>query len=166
MKNFPQLENKDYLIRISVIALAAIAPFICIFSQGIQISISTYWKTDLQPLFIVANALTSYYLYSVKNWKLSAVMLLLLTAFSVDLYGALHDTLAITFFLVNLYPLFVSHHYRWIIIPYLTSLPVLIFFGMLWAEIVAIWSLCLYHGIALTKFYQFTYRNKPIEDGE
>lgn len=148
----PKIPPRDFTIRFSAIALAAIAPFICILSHGIEPSISSYWNTNLQPLFIITNFVTALYFIGMDNWRVSGILLLALTAFSVDLYQALHDITAIIFFLVNLWPLYHSHHYRWVIFIYLASLPVL-FFGMLWAEIVAILSLCLHQGLKLRKLY-------------
>ena len=153
MKILKHLEEKDFSLRMMVVIFAAISPFILIFSHGVERSLSAYWNTDLQPIFIITNFTTAYYFFTLKNWWLSALLLILLTAFSVSLYGDLHDILAVMFFLSNLYPLYKTNHYRWIIIGYLTALPILPLFGMLWAEIVAIEFLCLYQLLILRKLY-------------
>jgi len=144
------LGKYQYLLRIAVIILAAVSPFICLMYYGYLPSISSYWNTDLQPLFIIANAATSYYLYSIRDWKMSALMLLLLTSFSLTLFPAVHNILAITFFIVNVYPLVKTNHFKWCIWPYLASLVVLPF-SMTVSEIIAIDSLCVYHMLLLIK---------------
>ncbi len=145
-----KLGKYQYFLRVAVIILAAIFPFICLLSYGYLPSISSYWNTDLQPLFIIANAATSYYLYSIKDWKMSALMLLLLTSFSLTLFPIVHNILAIVFFIVNVYPLTKTNHFKWCIALYLTSLIVLPW-SMTFAEIIAIEVLCLYHLLVLIK---------------
>lgn len=149
------IEKKDYYLRLGVIMLAVISPFICLIVHGYEPSISSYWRTNLQPLFILANAATSYYLYSIKDWKYSAYGLLLLTAFSVELYPAIHNFIAILFFLANIIPLTRTNHFKWCIYPYLSSLVVLPF-SMTYSEIIAILSLCLYHYLMLRKAYNIS----------
>lgn len=156
----PNIPPKEFSLRFGVIFLAAIAPLICILSNGIEPSVSSYWKTDLQPLFILANFFTAFFFLSIKDWRISGGLLILLTAFSIDLYGSLHDTVAIIFFLYNLWPLYFSKINRWIIFLYLTSLPILILFGMLWAEIIAIEALCLHHGLNLYELYKHSKKHE------
>lgn len=136
-----------------VIVFAFSSPYICLFYHGYLPSLSSYWKSDLQPLFIIANAATSYYLFSIKRWWPSAICLLILTAFSVELFPKIHNITAVVFFLMNLYPLLKASHYKWIVYLYLTSVIVLPF-SMLFSEIIAINSLCLYHGLLLNKLYK------------
>jgi len=148
-----RLTKEDYQIRLGVIVLAFLSPILCLFLHGYQPSLSSYWTTEMQPLFIVANATTSFYLYQTKTWRASALMLLLLTAFSIELYPNMHNGLAGVFFIVTLYPLWVTHHYKWVFWIYIFSLVVLLF-SMLIAEIIAIWSLCLHQGLVLNKLYK------------
>lgn len=159
MEALPRITDNDLLLRVGVIALAAVTPFICILTQGSAHSLSYYWKTDLQPLFIFTNILTAYYFLNINNWRFSALLLLLLTAFSVDLYGTLHDILATMFFLANVRPLYLNHHYRWVILLYLMALPIL-HISMLWSEIVAIESLCLHQGLMLRKLHKLNSTKK------
>ena len=140
----------QYLLRIAVILLATISPFICLIYYGYLPSLSSYWDTNLQPLFIIANAATSYYLYSIKDWKISALMLLLLTSFSLTLFPQVHNILAVAFFIINVYPLVKTNHFKWCIWPYLGSLVVLPW-SMTISEIIAIDTLCVYHMLLLIK---------------
>jgi hypothetical protein len=135
----------------AVIALAVISPFICLSLYGYLPSISSYWRTGLQPLFIIANATTSYYLYSVKRWRIPALFLLLLTSFSVELYPTFHNILAVGFFISNIIPLLKTNRFKWTIYPYASSLLILPF-SMTFAEIIAIISLCIYHALILKRY--------------
>jgi hypothetical protein len=146
------LSKTEFQVRAAVIALAFLTPIICLMGYGYMPSLSAYWKTEMQPIFIIANATTSYYLYSMKQWKIPALFLLLLTAFSVEMYGALHNALAIIFFVVTLWPLFMSNHFKWIKWVYLSSLLALPW-SMMIAEMIAITALCGYNGLLLHKTY-------------
>lgn len=156
----PKIPSQDLLIRFAVIAIAAISPFILIFSNGVLPSISSYWNTDLQPLFILTNFFTAFYFLNLKNWRISGALLLLLTAFSVEVYGSLHNVAAIIFFIFNLYPLFFSNQFRWVTYLYLLAIPVFIIFGMLWGEIVAVEFLCLHQWLRLHKLYRLSNLHK------
>lgn len=145
---------KDIHIRIIVVIFGAIYPFLLLLSGDLLPSISSYWTSSMQPLFVLANAMTSYYLFNVTNWRGSAIFLLLLTAFSIEYYRNFHLLLAVMFFVINIYPLMKTRHFRWVIWIYLCSLPVLYFFGMFWAEVVAIEALCLYQGLVIRKINQ------------
>jgi hypothetical protein len=102
--------------------MAAIAPFIYIGSIGELPSISSYWITPMQPMFIIVNASTSYFLFSLNRWRIPAVMLLLLTAFSFNTNESLHNIFAICFFLFNFYPLLLNKKINWVIVPYSASI--------------------------------------------
>lgn len=156
MLNKFKITDKDYIIRMSVILLAALTPYICILGYGYLASLSLYWQTDIQPLFIIANVTTSYYLYSISKWKLSALMLLLLTAFSIDLYPLIHNILAGGFFILTIIPLLKSKHFRWTLWLYVSAI-FFFFWSMLFAEIVAITALCTYHALVLRRIHRLTY---------
>jgi len=153
-----RLTKGDYQIRLGVLVLAFISPILCLILWGYEPSLSTYWKTEMQPLFIISNATTSFYLYQVKSWRPSALTLLLVTAFSVELYPGIHNVLAVVFFIITIYPLWVTHHFKRVVWIYIVSLGVLPF-SMLGAEIIAIFALCLYHGLMLDKIYKLN-KNK------
>lgn len=140
-----------------VIILAALTPLILFWTQGYLPSISSYWETPMQPLFIITNASTSYHLYGIKNWRLSAFLLLFLTAFSVTDFALIHNIVAVFFFITCLYPLYLSRHYRFVFWIYLASLPLMIpslFIG----ESIAVVALCLYHGLVIFKIKRLSKR--------
>jgi len=152
-----KIEAFDFFIKIFVVVLAALLPFILYSTQGYYPSISSYWETPMQPLFIITNASTSYHMYGIKNWRLPAFLLLFLTAFSVTDFALIHNIVAALFFIVCLYPLYVSRHLRFIFWAYLASLPFMLY-SMLLGESLAVLSLCLYHLIILVKIKIFAGR--------
>ena len=91
--------SREILIRLFAILLAMAQPVIILMYFGDDIrSVSSVWGTPLQPLFVITNAITSFVLYEHKRWIPSAILLLLLTAFSMDLFPVLHNWLAYGFF--------------------------------------------------------------------
>lgn len=138
------LHRKDFLIRLFVIIIAIISPFVYIISEGILPSLSAYWETPMQPMFIIVNASTSFFLFSVERWRISAILLLALTAFSVENYLYAHNFFAVCFFLMNIHPLVKSKRTRIPMIIYLCSI-FFLFNSILYAEIFAIIVLCTTH---------------------
>jgi len=53
----------DFITRLFVVVLAVLQPFIIYFYCGELNSISQSWETDLQFLFILTNALVSYFFF-------------------------------------------------------------------------------------------------------
>ena len=145
-------------VRILVLAIAIISPFLCIGIEGELSSYSAYWGTDMRPIFIFTNAATSYFLYSMKNWWFPALFLMFLTAFAIDQYLWVHNITAILFFIFCGISIRLGRKYDYYLIPYLSSIIFLIFFGILWAEIVAILTICAYHTHRLIKFYRISNR--------
>lgn len=152
-----RIDNFDFLVKMFVIVLAALTPLILYFTQGYHPSISTYWRTPMQPLFIIVNAITSYYLFGIKNWKFPAFFMLMLTAFSVTDFMIFHNIVAGMFFVSCLVAIHISRHLRFIFWMYLISLPVMIY-DLLLGESLAVFSLCLYHAIVLIKINKFANR--------
>lgn len=147
-------DNVNFILKIGIIFLSFIAPLIMILSYGKMPSISSYWNTPIQPLFILTNALTTYVFMDLPKWRLSGIFLFLLTIFSLEYYNHFHDILATIFFIVNLYPLYSLQRYRLVIIPYLLSciwLP-----DLFWFEVHAITVLCIYHLNLLIKVRSIT----------
>jgi len=149
------LDKKNYniIIRFSILVIAFLTPMIML-SYDKLLSISSYWETPLQPLFIFSNALTTYIFITLPKWRFSAVLLFLLTIFSVEYYPTLHDIFAISFFIINLYPLFSIKRYRLLIIPYVFSLIWLP--DLFWVEVHALTVLCIYHLFLMIKLYKIT----------
>jgi hypothetical protein len=153
------ITTKDFILRLSVVIIAAISPFIYILSVGELPSISSYWESSMQPMFIFVNASTSYFLFSLNKWKISAIFLLLLTAFSFEMYFVAHHVFAIAFFLFNLYPIILNKKTRWLIFPYLAS-GIFIFYSILYAEIFAIVVLCYLHLNNLIRYWKLSKEKK------
>lgn len=163
LERLSNVKGFEYYTRLSVILFATIASFIMIYFEGILPSISNYWATPMQPIFIIANATTSYFLYKIPNWKAAAVFLLLLTAFSIDFHRIAHNVLSVAFFVVSSYPLWRSRHYKFCFWVYLSSL-VAMYFSILAGEIVAIVSLCTYHLLVLNRVNNWNTSGKKIQN--
>jgi len=150
----PHISKTEYYLRLAVILLALITPIFFLVSEGYLPSISSYWRTPVQPLFIITNAATSYYFFGSHNtWKIPATFLLLLTAFSVDSYPMVHNIFAILFFISCLIPLYKTHHYQeffWIYMSSVVFMPL----SMTLGESLAIAVLCVYHALMLNKIYK------------
>lgn len=142
----------DYLLRVCVVLFAAFSPFFCLLFSGYEKSLSQYWVTEMQPVFIIANSLTAYYLIGIPKWKLSACLLLLVTAFSIEYYPEIHNIVAIMFFIVCIYPLHIANNYKFCKWIYLLAIPI-VPFSLLFAEIIAIIAICMFHLLTLNKLY-------------
>lgn len=133
-----------FYLKVIAIILAMVQPFILMSCFGELNSLSAYWDTSGQPLFIITNATTSYFLFSTKSWQVPALCLLGVTAFPFSEYHILHNVLAITFFAVALIPMIRLARFRYYLIPYMVGVcivPQNLFYG----EIVCIVTICLYH---------------------
>jgi len=152
--DFKKTNKYNFIIKMSIIVLSLITPFVMLLSIGKMGSISSYWDSYFQPLFILTNALTTYIFMDLPKWRLSGILLFLLTIFSVEYYNILHTIFAVLFFIVNLYPLYSLKRYRLVIIPYILSclwLP-----DFFWFEVQAIIVLCFYHFYLLLRIYRMT----------
>lgn len=107
-------------------------------------SLSKYWFTKLQPFFIISNAATSYYFFSLHRWRIPAFFLLLLTAFSVDHYQHLHNVFAVFFFLSCIYSMSMVRRGRIFIPIYLATLPIFVW-SIIGGEVAAITVIASYH---------------------
>lgn len=137
--------NFDFYKRLFVVIVAILQPFIIYFVCGNLKSISSSWDTILQPLFIITNAMVSYFFFDLPKWRLPSVSLLLLTAFPTTVYNNFHDIVAILFFVLCIYPMFLVKRFRFYLIIYFFSLVIGLFYGLFWMETWGIITLCLYH---------------------
>ena len=79
------------------------------------------------------------------------MLLLFLTSFSVESFLILHNVFAVSFFLFNVYPIYLNKKIKWAIFPYLLS-PIFLIHSILYAEIFAITILCLAHLYLLVRY--------------
>jgi len=156
------MSKGELSVRTSALLLALIAPLACIAIYGWEYSYSQYWETPLQPLFILSNIITAYYLFDSERWKVPAIFLVLLIGFSVEDYVSIHNLMAVCFFLACVVPLTTTNHFKWILKPYLAC-TILVFYDMLLAEILSIACLVLFHGLMLYKYKRLT-KQKQINN--
>ena len=139
------IKKYQLYIKLIVILLSIIQPFVFLSICGELWSISSYWRTPLQPMFILVNAATSYFFFSTDKWQVPSFLLLLLTAFSLEMYPTTHNVLAGLFFLSCTYPLMTLKRFQFFGVLYLMSFLVLLYSGMLWFEIYCVLILGSYH---------------------
>jgi hypothetical protein len=148
------MDKRDFIYRLFVIILGLLQPIIILIVLGDIDSISSSWNTVLQPLFICVNAMTSYFFFSAHRWGMSSVLLLLLTAFSIESFPIFHIILAIGFFVTCVYPIYRLERWRYYLIPYLFCIPIGLDYGLFWGEFWAIWVLCSYHAHIVIYMYK------------
>jgi hypothetical protein len=146
--NFHVKNNLKF--KLMVIIISMISPIIMLIYDNEIPSLSSYWKTPLQPLFLISNLLTSLMFISIPKWKLSGVLLLLLTCFSIEYYSSFHDLIATAFFICNLYPLYSIKKYRIFVFIYLYG--VVWYPNLMWFELHGVLVLCLYHSSVLISY--------------
>ena len=156
------MERWDKFLKYIALLFAVIMPFFFIGMYGEMSSVSNYWVTMGQPLFIVTNATTSYFLFSTRYWQIPALCLLGLTACSVTMYPALHNVFAISFFLTALIPMIRVKRFRWYLIPYVLT-GIWVPFNMLYGEIAAIMIICAYHAHIMLHINLYKNRHKHLD---
>lgn len=158
------MKYTEYIFKILVILVSLLYPFVLLSVEGELMSLSQYWNTSLQPLFIVANVMTAYFFFGIDNWRFSSFLLVLVTAFSVKLYPMIHNVVAIVFFLSCLYPLFKSKRFRFYSYLYLISPIVGLIWGLLYLEIYSIIILCSYHLHSIIYMMNLIHQKHKLEE--
>lgn len=134
----------EYLVRLCSIGFASVVPIVLVVCNGPLYSLSQYWNTPYQPLFILSNAITSYFFFSTPNWRVPSFFLMLLTAFSLEYHNLIHDILAIIFFITCAYALFKSNRFKYHFYLFMIGICVMPI-SLLYGEIIGILVLCVYH---------------------
>jgi len=141
--------NIEFFTRLSSIVFAAITSLSIPIIYPDLNSLSQCWSTDLQPLFIISNIVTSYLFFTLPNWRMSSIFLILLTAFPHTTFLGAHNLFAICFFISSIYTLWSVKRlplYYWL---FSFSLFFMLF-SLMWGEALAILVLCTYHLHLLT----------------
>lgn len=142
--------NKDVLYRIITIAIGVTFPLIMFYFYPDKKSLSAFWETPMVALFIMMNTVTASFFYTLDNWRLPAILLMLTTALPVTYFGDLHNILAVLFFISAGYAVLTSKRFNWLAI-FLVPAIILSFQSLLIGEIIAIDVISIYHGMVLWK---------------
>ena len=145
------MKSYGYYWRMATIICSSIYPLLCLIFCGYKTSLSQYWNTELQPLYLTCNIATSYYFLQLKDWSISGLLLLLVTVFSVDMHGSIHNVFAVMFFLSVILPYSKTKRYRPLIYLYVLG-GILCAHSLLLGEIICILSISAYHSLILIKF--------------
>jgi len=143
--------DKFYL-KLWLSLMGIIYPLIMWFWVGPLESISAYFLTPAQFLFLLFNAGTSFYFVSTKNWLVPGVLLLLLSCFSIQFFQNIHNVFAISFFIASLVSIFRSKRYKWLGFGVISGLFGL-FNSIFLAEYIAIVFISIFHILILKDFY-------------
>jgi hypothetical protein len=160
-KDLEEIGGKDYYLKISVIILSMVTPFVIAIGCKFN-SLSESWGSIFMPLFIINNAMTSYYIFSLRKWRIPALFLLLLTGFPVIGFRVIHNIFAVLFFLSCIYSLGVSKRMKTYLWLYLISAPVFIF-SILWGEVLASVVLTSYHLHSLIEVRKILKKSNSIQ---
>lgn len=131
-------------MKLVTIGLSAISPFIMIVNNGVMGSLSQYWGTPFQPLFILSNIICSYFFFSLKKWKIPSFFLMLLTGFNWYEFQIPHNIFAVCFYLACLHSLFLNRRFKIFQVLYISSI-FLYPYSILLGEVTSIIILCLFH---------------------
>ena len=134
----------EFHVKIFAVFFALITPFVMITSGDILGSISQYWDTRYQPLFIISNVICSYFFFSLKNWKIPSLFLLLITAFNHYQFNILHNIFAVSFYFACLHSLYQNKRFTIYRSLFMFSM-VLYPYSILLGEISSIVILCSHH---------------------
>lgn len=134
----------EFHVKIFAVFFAMITPFIMITSGNILGSISRYWDTPYQPLFIMSNIICSYFFFSLKNWKIPSLFLILVTSFNHYEFNLLHNIFAVSFYFACLYSLFKNKRFIIYRFLFILSIPIYLY-SIILGEIISIIILCSYH---------------------
>ncbi len=135
---------KEFHVKILAVFFSLITPFIMILHGDILGSISQYWDTQYQPLFITSNIICSYFFFSLKKWKIPSLLLVLVTAFNHYEFNVLHNVFAVSFYFACLHSLFLNKRFRFYIILFIASIFIYPY-SIILGEITSIIILCSYH---------------------
>lgn len=132
-------------LKLLIILIALLQPIAILLMLGDVNSLSMSWGTKLQPLFIFTNATTSYYFFQIDRWKIPALLLMLLTAFSINIFPDIHNITALLFFIFCIFGINRGSYWWLFVLLYLLAIPIYFKYNLFWCEFYAIIILCSYH---------------------
>lgn len=158
------MNTYGYRWRVIIILLSVLYPFFCMINSGIKPSLSEYWNTGAQPIFIFGNIITAHYFVQFPKWALSGVLLLVVTAISTQMYPNMHNITAIFFFTSAFIPLIKSKRFKFLIPIYLLGAFIMFLknhyvHSLLIGEIICILTIGTHHLLLLQKLKSITYDN-------
>lgn len=157
------MKPSDFLLRAGLILLGLIYPCIMCRWIGPLPSISEYFMTAAQPIFLLINAGTSFYFVTTHNWRIPGVLLLALSCFSLEYYPTAHTIMAALFFLWSIAATLAGKRYRFLAIGMILS-GFGLFHSIFLAEVLAIFFICMYHSLILYDLYElYRKRNNIIQ---
>jgi len=151
----------QFILKFGLSLMGIIYPLLMWFWIGPQESISAYFLTEAQFLFLLFNAGTSFYFANTKNWLIPGVFLLLLSCFSIQYYQIIHNIFAILFFVTSVISILRSKRYKWVVFGVISGLFGL-FHSIFLAEYIAVVFISLFHVLILRDLYKIYNRNHKL----
>lgn len=143
-------------IKILTILLSLLQPLLILYFLGVDFqSFSSVMGTELEFLFIISNILVCHFFLQLDRFKISAVLLFLLTAISVHLYENVHNILALLFFCSCFWAI-KDIKFRVLFASSFIGL----LFGLFWFELLAAYILCFYQSKLL--YIEWKYKNRNL----
>lgn len=136
------------ILKYLLVLIGMITPGIMLYWLGPKPSISEYFESPAQFLFLLVNAGTSFYFVTTNKWLLPGIFLLLLSCFSIKYYPQIHNITAILFFISSVISILRSNRYKSIGYIILCITPIL-YFSLFWYEYISIILICIFHGLIL-----------------
>ena len=137
-----------HLLKFLLVLIGMITPGIMLFWIGPKTSISEYFESPAQFLFLLVNAGTAYYFVNTNKWLYPGIFLMLLSCFSVEYYPEVHNITAILFFMTSISSIIRSNRYKFIGYIILSITPIL-YYSLFWYEYLTIFLICIFHGLIL-----------------
>lgn len=151
----------EYVLKFGLAVLGIIYPLVMWWWIGPQPSISEYFLTQAQVLFLLINAGTSFYFANTSKWQISGVLLLLLSCFSVEFYPTLHNIFAILFFISGFISILRSKRYKIMSLGVFLGLFGL-FHSIFLAEYIAVVFMSLFHMLILRDLFKLHFKRHKL----
>jgi hypothetical protein len=145
------------------LAMAYVCPLIMLFFYPPHDSLSLYWQSEAVPVFIIMNAITSYFMFNIPQWRWPSIALLLLTAFPSYAYPLSHDVLAAVFFVLCGRLIALDNRFRWLALVYLFGV-LIAFKNIMYGEIIGIYVIATFHALKLYKFQKIFKEKQEISE--
>ncbi len=145
------MKSYGFYWRLLTIVSCCLYPLLCLAINGYEVSLSKYFDTSTQPIYLLCNIATVYYFLQLKEWSIPGVLLLFVTVFSVSEYPITHNAFAVLFFVTMLIALLQSKRFKYIRYIFILGL-LSCLYSLLIGEIICIFAVSFHHYLFMLKF--------------
>ena len=126
-------KHEEFLVDAGACLLTLVTTVIAVIKG---VTLSTLAGTPLEPFLISTAATTSLSLFASRSWRVPAILILFLAAFSVHLYPVTHNVIAGAFYLTSFYLILTDKRLNFYALGIAASI-ISSTFGLLWFEVTA-----------------------------